>query len=79
MDADQREVAERVGRAAALLEVSSGDWLYLRLTEAYGIDPTVIRKTWTIYDVCAAHDYLDLKRVGEHAAHEINKRKAKQR
>jgi hypothetical protein len=51
----------------------------LRLTEAYGVDPTVIRKHWTIYDVCAAHDYLDLKRVGEQAAHEINKRKARQR
>ena len=79
MDADQREISDRVERAATLLEVSSGDWLYLRLTEAYGVDPTFIRKHWTIYDVCAAHDYLDLKRVGEQAAHEINKRKARQK
>lgn len=51
----------------------------MRITEAWGIDPTVIRKTWTIYDVCAAHEALDLKRVGEQAAHEISKRKSRQK
>jgi hypothetical protein len=39
----------------------------------------VIRREWSIYDVCAAHEAIDLARVGEQAAHEINKRNARSR
>lgn len=45
----------------------------------YHVDPVQIRKTWTIYDVLAANDAIELSRVAQQAAHEIAKKNSKVR
>ena len=59
--------------------MKDGDYIYLRIAEVYHVDPVQIRKTWTIYDVLAANDAIELSRVAQQAAHEIAKKNAKVR